>query len=157
MLAAWVINRWCRELYGDPAECLGVALWCFDPTVLAFAQVVTPDIPAAVAGLLATYVFGHYLDRPSWQLAIASGLLLGVAQLKVHDAGPLRVLAPRRVGYLHGCCPMSKMLHAWITFRPSSSARATNSGDSEPGLSQTSPTGFLGTLSMSLRPTAGGT
>jgi Dolichyl-phosphate-mannose-protein mannosyltransferase len=81
LLGAWIINRWCRELYGGWAGCLGVALWVFDPAVLAFAQVVTPDIPAAVAGILATYVFWRYLRSGSWALASWSGLLLGVAQL----------------------------------------------------------------------------
>jgi hypothetical protein len=81
LLGAWIINRWCRELYGDWAGCLGVALWVFDPTVLAFAQVVTPDIPAAVAGLLATYAFWRYLRSGTWTLTCWTGLLLGVAQL----------------------------------------------------------------------------
>ena len=63
----------------------------------------------------------------------------------------------RRTQYLHGCWPMSRMLHAWITFKPRASARATSSGDSEPGLSQTSPTGFRATASISLRPILGGT
>ncbi len=81
LLGAWIINRWCRELYGDWAGCLAVALWVFDPTIMAFAQVVTPDVPAAVAGLLATYVFWRYLRSGSWRLACWSGLLLGVAQL----------------------------------------------------------------------------
>jgi 4-amino-4-deoxy-L-arabinose transferase-like glycosyltransferase len=58
-----------------------VWLWVFDPTVPAFAQVVTPDIPAAVAGLVATRVFWLYLREGTWRLAAYSGLLLGVAQL----------------------------------------------------------------------------
>lgn len=101
LLGAWVINRWCRELYGEWAGCLGVALWVFDPTVLAFAEVVTPDIPAAVAGLIATYVFWRYLRRGSWELALLSGVLLGIAQLTkftmviLYGAWPLLALADR--------------------------------------------------------------
>jgi Dolichyl-phosphate-mannose-protein mannosyltransferase len=57
VLGAIVIYLCCRDLYGGWAGCLGVALWAFDPTVLAFAGVVTSDVPAAVAGLAATYVF----------------------------------------------------------------------------------------------------
>jgi hypothetical protein len=59
--------------------------------------------------------------------------------------------------YLHGCWPMSRMLHAWITFKPRASARASSSGDSEPGLSQTSAAGFRATASISLRPILGET
>ena len=81
LVGAGLIFRWGRELYGAAAGCLGAALWCLDPTVLAFAQVVTPDVPAAVAGLAATYVFWKYLRRPTWPLVFASGVLLGIAQL----------------------------------------------------------------------------
>jgi hypothetical protein len=94
LLGALIINRWCGELYGRWAGCFGVALWVFDPTVLAFAQVVTPDIPAAVAGLLATYVFRHYLRRRSWSLAILSGLLLGVSQITKFTMVVLYVIWP---------------------------------------------------------------
>ena len=81
VLGGWLIGRWCRELYGASASCLAVALWCFDPTILAFAQVVTPDIPATTAGLAAAYSFWRFLRRPSMGWVIASGTLLGIAQL----------------------------------------------------------------------------
>ncbi|MGC8641239.1 MAG: ArnT family glycosyltransferase [Isosphaeraceae bacterium] len=81
LLGAWIIYLWCRDLYGGWAGCLGVAIWALDPTVLAFAGVVTSDVPAAVAGLAATYVFWRYLRSGSWQLGLWSGVLLGVALL----------------------------------------------------------------------------
>ena len=78
---ALLIFRWARELYGLGGGLIGAVLWCFDPTVLAFAQVVTPDIPAAVAALVATYAFRRYLQTGTWWDAIVAGGLLGVAQL----------------------------------------------------------------------------
>ncbi len=80
-VGCWVIYRWADELYGNWAACLGLALWCLGPNVLAHAQLMTPDVPAAVAGLAATYAFWHYLRQPSWALAYVAGLLLGIAQL----------------------------------------------------------------------------
>jgi hypothetical protein len=80
-LGGWLIFCWARQLYGTAAGYLGLVLWCFEPTVLAFAQLDVPDVPATVAGLGATYVFWLYLRRPSWRLAWCAGLLLGVAQL----------------------------------------------------------------------------
>lgn len=81
LLGLWLVARWARELYGDAASCLAAALWCLDPTILTFASFVTPDVPAAVAGLAATYAFWRYVRAPSWELAALSGLLLGLAQL----------------------------------------------------------------------------
>ncbi len=81
LLGGWIVYRWATELYGGWAGCLSLALWCFSPTVLAHAQLVTPDLPATVAGLTATYVFWRYLRGPSWPLAWFAGLLLGLAQL----------------------------------------------------------------------------
>ncbi|HWE34954.1 MAG TPA: glycosyltransferase family 39 protein [Isosphaeraceae bacterium] len=80
-LGLLLVARWARELYGPAAGLFGAALWCFDPTIMTFAAVVTPDVPAAVAGLAATYVFWHEVRRPSLRLAWLSGLLLGVAEL----------------------------------------------------------------------------
>lgn len=99
LLGAWVIYLWGRDLYGRRGGCLGAALWVFDPTVLAFAPVVIPDVPAAVAGLVATYTFWRYLRHGSWRLAVGSGVLLGVAQLMkftlvvLYVAWPLIALA----------------------------------------------------------------
>ena len=81
LLGGWLVYRWASELYGSAAGCLGLALWCFEPTILAHAQFTMPDLPAAVAALAATYVFWRYLQKPSWGRASLAGLLLGVAQL----------------------------------------------------------------------------
>ena len=102
LLGLVLIYRWGKELYGRAAGCLAATLWCFDPTALAFAQVVTPDIPASVAGLAATYAFWKYLRRPGWSLALLSGLLLGIAQLTKFS-----MLA------LYGIWPMIALAHAF--------------------------------------------
>jgi hypothetical protein len=81
VLGGWLVGHWSRELFGEPAGCLSTCLWCVDPTVMAFAQVVTPDIPATTSGLAAAYAYWHYLLRPSMRRALACGALLGIAQL----------------------------------------------------------------------------
>lgn len=81
LLGAWLVYRWASELYGRGAGMLGLFLWCCEPSILAHAQMATPDLPAAIAGLAATYAFWHYLRAPSWRGALFAGLLLGVAEL----------------------------------------------------------------------------
>lgn len=41
---------WGRDLYGDSAGLVSLALWCFDPNALAHAELITPDAAAATFG-----------------------------------------------------------------------------------------------------------
>lgn len=81
VLGGVVVYRWGADLYGRRGGLLALGLWCFGPNVLAHAQLATPDVPAAVTGLVATYSFRAYLTAGGWHRAVATGLLLGVAQL----------------------------------------------------------------------------
>jgi hypothetical protein len=81
LAGAWVIVRWCSRLYGGMAGFLGLVFWAFVPGVLAQEQLATPEMPAAVACVGATYTFRGYLVARSWGRAALSGLLLAVAQL----------------------------------------------------------------------------
>ena len=81
VLGGLLIFCWGRQLYGTGGGFLSLFLCCFSPTILAFAQLIVPDVPATVAGLAATYAFRHYLRGPSWERALLAGLLLGIAQL----------------------------------------------------------------------------
>lgn len=129
LLGAVVIYLWCRDLYGGWAGCLGVALWAFDPTVLAFAGVVTSDIPAAVAGLVATYVFWRYLRSGSWQLALWSGLLLGIA-----------LLTKFTVLVLYAAWPLIALLH--FLGRRNGDSRVEGRGRSTTGASDAAASGW---------------
>jgi hypothetical protein len=102
-LGAIVIFCWAREVHGDArAGLLGAGMWCFEPTIMGFAAVVTPDIPATVAGTAATYMFWRTLRNPLRRGALAAGLLLGVAELTkftllaLYLAWPLMWLFRRR-------------------------------------------------------------
>ncbi len=81
LLGAWLVMRWSSELFGQKAGLLALILWCFGPNVLAYAQLVTPDIPSTVAGLATCYVFRNYLRNPSWSNAWFAGLTLGAGLL----------------------------------------------------------------------------
>ncbi|MHC5537201.1 ArnT family glycosyltransferase [Singulisphaera rosea] len=81
VLGGWLVYRWARSLHGESGALMALGLWCFEPYILGHAALVTSDIPAAVAGLLASYAFWIFLKRPSWRWALVAGLALGVAEL----------------------------------------------------------------------------
>ncbi len=76
-----VVFAWSARLYGQLAGLLSLALWTFSPNILAHARLVTSDACSTALGAAATYVFWRYLHRPTWRSAIASGAMLGLAQL----------------------------------------------------------------------------
>ena len=81
LLGGYVCYRWARELYGDWSGLLALTLWCFEPNILAHAQMITPDAGATAFGVTAAYFFWKWLKEPSWELAFGTGLALGVAEL----------------------------------------------------------------------------
>ncbi len=81
LLAAVVIARWSRESFGKWSGLLAAALWCFDPLVLGFAAIVTPDVPSAAMGVTAAYAYWRYLLEPSRKGVFLCGTLLGLALL----------------------------------------------------------------------------
>jgi hypothetical protein len=81
LAGALLIYRWASVLWGPSAALLSLTVWCFEPSVIAHAHVLSCDVPAAVAGLAAAYAFRAYLRTPSWRGAAWAGALLGVAQL----------------------------------------------------------------------------
>jgi hypothetical protein len=81
LLGGYVCFRWARELYGDWSGLLALTLWCFGPNILANGQMITPDMGATALGVTTAYVFWKWLKQPSWQLAVASGMTLGLALL----------------------------------------------------------------------------
>lgn len=81
LLGGYVCYRWARELYGDAAGILALALWCFSPNVLAYGQVINADAAAAALGVTAAYFFWKWLRQPAWDRAIVAGIALGLAEL----------------------------------------------------------------------------
>lgn len=79
IVGAIVVRRWAAELFGTRAGLLALAVWCFEPNVIAHAHIVGTDLPATVAAIVASYLFWYYLANPTWWAAFASGALLGAA------------------------------------------------------------------------------
>jgi 4-amino-4-deoxy-L-arabinose transferase-like glycosyltransferase len=81
ILGGIVSLLWARQLYGDTAALIALALWSFSPTILAYGSLIVPDLGATSIGLLANYVFWRWLTYSTWKLSVAVGVCLGLAQL----------------------------------------------------------------------------
>jgi 4-amino-4-deoxy-L-arabinose transferase-like glycosyltransferase len=76
---AWLVFAWSRRLWGDAAGLFSLTLYAFSPTTLAHGPLVTSDMAAALALLVATGAFWRYLERPTTGRLLASLLLTGLA------------------------------------------------------------------------------
>lgn len=72
---------WASDLYGDGGGLLTLCLWTFEPSLLAHAELVTPDCACWSFGLVAAYAFWRWLTFPIWTRAGLAGLALGLAEL----------------------------------------------------------------------------
>jgi len=81
LVGALICLQWARRLYGRTAGLLAIVLWCFAPSILANAQLITPDVGAAALGVAAGYVFWRWLEQPRWTRAFGAGVVLGLAEL----------------------------------------------------------------------------
>jgi hypothetical protein len=71
-----------RELWkSDGAGLVTLTLWCFEPNILAHAELITNDVACTALGLGATWLFWRWLRQPTWGRAAAAGAVLGLAQL----------------------------------------------------------------------------
>lgn len=72
---------WAGELYGQRSAFLALWVWCFEPNIVAHAQLITNDIPATTAGIAAAYTYSKWLQFRAFKQAIVAGFALGIALL----------------------------------------------------------------------------
>jgi hypothetical protein len=72
---------WASQLYGDRAGWIALLLWCGEPLILGHGCLLTMDVPCAATGVLAMYVFWHWLRRRTWTLSGLVGMTMGLALL----------------------------------------------------------------------------
>src|SRR5215210_2675741 len=81
VLTGLLVFAFARELFGDAAAVLAVALFSLEPTLVAHGRVVQTDVPAAFGFLLTTFALYRYLRAPSPRRALLLGAAGGVACL----------------------------------------------------------------------------
>ena len=82
------------EMFGPPTGLLALALFTFEPTVLAHGALITTDMGVACFSFAAVYGFYRYLKRPGWLRLVLCGLAVGLAlSAKLNGVLVLPILA----------------------------------------------------------------
>lgn len=79
LLLGLLIMLFTRRLFGTRAALFAVALYSFEPTILAHGRIVHTDVPAACAYLLFFFTLHTYLRAPNLRRALVVGLVAGLA------------------------------------------------------------------------------
>ncbi|MGO8744659.1 MAG: hypothetical protein ACLQNE_01595 [Thermoguttaceae bacterium] len=81
LLGGYFGYRLSREIYGECAGFVFLAVWSSSPLLLAWGATVCPDAVAAALGLVALYAFRQWLYKPNWTRAALAGVCLGFLPL----------------------------------------------------------------------------
>lgn len=79
LLLGAITYRWARDLFGRPAGLVALALYAFDPNVIAHGSLVTTDMAVALWGTAALFLTARALRRFRWGTWAGASLALGLA------------------------------------------------------------------------------
>jgi len=80
MLFATLVFRWARHLWGGWGGVVAMALFVFDPTVVAHSRYTTDDVAVSLFCFAATYGLWRYLEANRTRDLILTGVAFGLAQ-----------------------------------------------------------------------------
>src|SRR5262249_37203705 len=86
LLTALLLFFWSKELYGEKAGLVALALCAFDPNVLAHGSLATNDVGVSCFTTLSLYTFWRWLQKPGWGRAACAGIAFGLAQASKFSA-----------------------------------------------------------------------
>ncbi len=86
LLVALCVFAWTRGLYGANAGLLALALYTFDPNLLAHSQLITTDVYALGTITFTLYYFWKFLRHGGWRLGATSAVMLGLALTSKYTA-----------------------------------------------------------------------
>ncbi len=90
-----LVFLWSKEINGFAAGIFFVALFAFDPNIIAHGHLVTHDVGISMAVALNLYFLWRFLRKPSTPSLLLSGLTLGIALVTKFSRSPA-------LRYLHG-------------------------------------------------------
>jgi hypothetical protein len=73
-----LIYLWAEEMFGFVAGVFALAMFVFDPNMLANGAMVTTDVGAAFCFVAAMYSFYRYCRKPGWVRLVVAGVALGL-------------------------------------------------------------------------------
>jgi len=79
LLLALVVFLWARQLYGWKAALLSLALYCFEPNLIAHSSVATLDLGITAAFCFTLYACWRYLRTGRFLYLALTGVALGAA------------------------------------------------------------------------------
>lgn len=86
LILGWFIFVWSKKLFGSLAGLFSLALYAFDPNIIAHSRYVTTDIGIACAFTIAAFLFVRYIKNPSTQGLILLSVAFGCAQITKFSA-----------------------------------------------------------------------
>jgi 4-amino-4-deoxy-L-arabinose transferase-like glycosyltransferase len=86
LLVACVVFTWARELYGNTAGLLSLALYALSPNIIAHSRLVATDVYAMGMITITLYCFWRFLKFGGLKNATLSALVLGLSQLAKYVA-----------------------------------------------------------------------
>ena len=88
-----------RDMFGEPAGLLALALLAFEPNLLTHGPLITTDTAIAVMFLATVWATFRYAVRGTWQALVLAGVALGLALAAKHSGLVLLVtLVPLLAG-----------------------------------------------------------
>jgi hypothetical protein len=80
MLFAALVFRWARQLWGGWGGLVALALFVFDPTIVAHSRFTTDDVAVSFFYFAATYGLWRYLEMGRARDLVLAGVAFGLAQ-----------------------------------------------------------------------------
>lgn len=78
---AFLVYIWANELYGKWVGLIAMALYVFEPNIIAHSRLITTDIYATGTTTLALFLFWRFMKKPDLQRGMYSALALGLCQI----------------------------------------------------------------------------
>ena len=102
LLLGAIVYRWASDLFGSRAGLVALALYAFDPNIIAHGSLVTTDMAVALWGTATLFLTARCLRSPRWATWAGAGVALGLALASKVSAlslvpvvGMLWLLGPR--------------------------------------------------------------
>jgi hypothetical protein len=80
------VYAWSREMFGPAAGVLGLALFAFDPNMMAHGSLATNDMGVTLFAGLTLYTFWRWLKKPTRGRAVVAAIAFCLAQVSKYSA-----------------------------------------------------------------------